>query len=93
MSISKKVLAEQIAEKHNITKAEAERAISMVVEGIQTNVVEGNSVILLGFGTFEQRSRAARQGRNPQTGQAIQIAASNSPAFKPAKAFKDSVNK
>jgi DNA-binding protein HU-beta len=63
------------------------------IDVVKSNVAEGNKVQLVGFGAFELRHRAARKGRNPQTGKEIEIAASNVPAFKPGKSFKDEVNK
>jgi len=63
------------------------------LESIQDNLVNGNKIQLIGFGTFEVRDRAARKGRNPQTGKEITIPATKNPAFKSGKALKDSVNK
>ena len=73
------------------SKACAERAVNAVIDAIKTGVKNDSTVQVVGFGTFSIRNRAARMGRNPQTGEAIQIAASKSVAFKPSKNFKDMV--
>jgi nucleoid DNA-binding protein len=90
--MQKSELVAQIAEQAGLTKTEAQAALNAITDGITDALVRGESVSLIGFGTFEQRHRAARQGRNPQTGAAIQIAASNNVGFKPGKALKDAVN-
>ena len=76
-----------------ISKADAERIVAGFMEEVKNAVAAGESVQLVGFGTFEARERAAREARNPQTGETIKIAAKKVPAFKPGKAFKDVVNK
>ena len=76
-----------------ISKADAERIVAGFMEEVKNAVAAGESVQLVGFGTFEARERAAREARNPQTGETIKIAAKKVPAFKPGKAFKDAVNK
>ncbi|MGE4602144.1 MAG: HU family DNA-binding protein, partial [Planctomycetota bacterium] len=73
------------------SKAGAERAVNAVVDAIKTGVKKDNSVQVVGFGTFSVRHRAARKGRNPQTGETIQIKASKSVAFKPSKNFKEMI--
>ena len=73
------------------SKAGAERAVNAVVDAIKVGVKKDKSVQVVGFGTFSIRKRAARMGRNPQTGEAIKIKASRSVAFKPSKTFKDMV--
>ena len=73
--MNKQELIENIAESADITKAAAARALDTVVESITDSLKKGDSVVLVGFGTFSVRDRAARTGRNPQTGQEIQIAA------------------
>ena len=73
------------------SKAGAERAVNAVIDAIKTGVKNDDTVQVVGFGTFSIRNRAARMGRNPQTGEAIKIAASKSVAFKPSKNFKDMV--
>ena len=74
------------------SKAEAAKAVSAVVHGIQGALKKGDKVSIAGFGVFEVTRRAAREGRNPQTGASIKIAASNAVKFKPAKGLKDAVN-
>ena len=74
------------------SKAHAERALQAVLEGIKNGIQKDESVQLIGFGTFSVKSRDARTGRNPRTGEAIQIAASKVPGFKAGKALKDAVN-
>lgn len=79
--------------KNPISKADTERILVGLMEEIKEAVAAGDSVQLVGFGTFEARGRAARTARNPQTGGTIKIPAKKVPAFKPGKAFKDAVNK
>ena len=90
--MNKQELIDNIASSADITKAAAGRALDSVIDSITGSLKQGDSVILVGFGTFSVRSRAARTGRNPQTGQEIQIAAAKVPAFKAGKALKDAVN-
>jgi len=90
--MNKAELTEAMAEAADISKAAAARALDGMVEAITEALKNGDQVSLIGFGTFSVRDRAARTGRNPQTGAAIQIAASRNPAFKPGKALKDAVN-
>ncbi|MCT7871568.1 MAG: HU family DNA-binding protein [Lactobacillus crispatus] len=92
-TISKKQLVDQIAAKTHATKTDINTILDAYIDVVKSNVAEGNKVQLVGFGAFELRHRAARKGRNPQTGKEIEIAASNVPAFKPGKSFKDEVNK
>lgn len=92
-TISKKQLVDQIAAKTGATKTDINTILDAYIDVVKSNVAEGNKVQLVGFGAFELRHRAARKGRNPQTGKEIEIAASNVPAFKPGKSFKDEVNK
>ena len=82
----------RLAVKQQITKAEASRNLEGVLDLIQELLVNGEKISLQGFGTFEVRERAERNGRNPQTGEAITIAAQLSPAFKASKSLKDAVN-
>ena len=86
-------LVDQIAAKTDATKTDINTILDAYIDVVKSNVAEGNKVQLVGFGAFELRHRAARKGRNPQTGKEIEIAASNVPAFKPGKSFKDEVNK
>ena len=92
-TISKKQLVDQIAAKTDATKTDINTILDAYIDVVKSNVAEGNKVQLVGFGAFELRHRAARKGRNPQTGKEIEIAASNVPAFKPGKSFKDEGNK
>lgn len=80
-----------IAEKAGMTKKDAEAALSATLEAITNTLKKGDKVQLVGFGTFETRKRAAREGRNPQSGAKIKIAATTSPVFKAGKALKDAV--
>ena len=80
-----------IAGKSGLTKKDAEAALNAYTEVVTDALKAGDSVQLIGFGTFEVRERAARQGRNPHTGEAIEIAAAKAPAFKPGKALKDAI--
>ena len=73
-------------------QAKAEAAVNALMATITTELKEGGSVALTGFGTFQVRARAARTGRNPQTGEAIEVAAANIPSFKAGKSLKDAVN-
>ena len=91
--VNKQELIDNIAADADISKAAASRALDTVVDSITASLKKGDSVVLVGFGTFLVRDRAARQGRNPQTGASIQIAAARVPAFKAGKALKDAVNK
>lgn len=77
--------------KSTITKADAERIVAGFMEEVKAAVAAGESVQLVGFGTFEARERAAREARNPKTGETLHIAAKRVPAFKAGKAFKDAL--
>jgi len=90
--VNKAELIEAVAEHAEMTKAEAGRAVDAVVSSITAAMKKQDDVSLIGFGTFTVRDRAARAGRNPQTGETIQIAAAKVPAFKAGKALKDAVN-
>jgi DNA-binding protein HU-beta len=90
--MNKSELIDAVAEAADISKASATRAVDAVVDNITASLKKDDQVTLVGFGTFVVRSRAARSGRNPQTGETIQIKASKVPAFKPGKALKDAVN-
>ena len=91
--MNKTELTDAVAEVADITKADAARALDAVLTTISNTLASGEQVGVVGFGTFLVRERAARVGRNPQTGAEIQIAAATVPAFKPGKALKDAVNK
>lgn len=90
--MNKTELVANVAEKAGLTKKDAEKALGAVIESVEEALVEGDKVQLIGFGTFEVKDRAARTGRNPQTGKEIKIAASRNPVFKAGKALKDAVN-
>ncbi len=89
--MNKAELVDAIAAKASLTKKDADAALSAALEAIQEAVASGDKVTLVGFGTFEQRVRAARDGRNPQTGEPIKIPATTVAAFSPGKIFKDKV--
>ena len=89
--MNKSELVNAIAEKADLTKKAAEVALNSIVASITGALEKGEKVQLVGFGTFEVRQRSARKGHNPQTGEAIKIPASKSPAFKAGKALKDIV--
>ncbi|MDZ7853002.1 MAG: HU family DNA-binding protein [Pseudomonadota bacterium] len=90
--MNKSELVEAIAASADIPKAAASRALDAMVETVTDSLKKGDSVSLVGFGTFQVKERAARTGRNPQTGQPIEISAAKVPSFKAGKALKDSVN-
>ena len=90
--MNKKELVDQVAESTSLTKADVERVVDATVDAIGGSLADGDSVAIAGFGTFEVRHRAARKGRNPQTGEEIDIAATDAPAFKAASALKKRVS-
>ncbi|MCU6695468.1 HU family DNA-binding protein [Laedolimicola ammoniilytica] len=85
-------LVAAIAEKTELSKKDAEKALKAFTDVVAEELKKGEKIQLVGFGTFEVSERAAREGRNPQTGEAMQIAASKSPKFKAGKALKDALN-
>jgi len=87
--VNKAELVSVIAEKTDMTKKDAEKALNAVLSAIEEALKKGDKVQLVGFGTFEVKERAARKGRNPQTGQEIEIPASKVPVFKPGKLLKE----
>ena len=89
--MNKSELIDAVAESADLSKAAAGRALDGIIEAITGALKNGDQVTLVGFGTFSVKERAAREGRNPQTGATIQIKASKSPAFKAGKTFKDAV--
>ncbi len=91
--MNKQELISAIAEKANLSKKDAEAALNAFVCTVEDALVKGDKVQLVGFGGFEVRERAARTGRNPQTGAEMKIAAAKVPAFKAGKALKDLINK
>lgn len=90
--MNKSELIESIAQAADISKAAAERALDGTVSAITSSLKQGGMVTLVGFGTFYVGERAARSGRNPRTGETIQIRASRVPKFRAGKALKDAVN-
>ncbi|MDY7026049.1 MAG: HU family DNA-binding protein [Pseudomonadota bacterium] len=90
--MNKSELIDSIATKADLTKADAGRALDAVLDTVKEALVKGDSVTLIGFGTFAVKERSARTGRNPQTGKEIQIPASKVPGFKAGKGLKDAVN-
>ena len=90
--MNKSELITAIAEHANLTKADTSRALDGLLKTIETTLASGDSVALVGFGSFEVKARAERKGRNPQTGEEITIAAAKIPSFKPGKGLKDAVN-
>ena len=90
--MNKTQLIEAVAAKANLKKKDAEAAVNAVTAAIAEALKAGDKVQLVGFGTFEVKTREAREGRNPRTGEKITIAASKHPAFTAGKALKDSVN-
>ena len=89
--MNKSELVSSVAEGADISKADAAKAVDAMVAGISGALSKGEQVTIIGFGTFSIRERAARQGRNPQTGKPMNIAASKSVGFKAGKQLKDSV--
>lgn len=90
--MNKSELIDAIADSADISKAAAGRALEGTVAAITSALQSGDTVSIVGFGTFSVRERAARTGRNPKTGEALQIKASKAPGFKAGKVFKDAVN-
>lgn len=89
---TKKELIDSIAERTGVKKSDAELVLNATLAEIERALLAGQPVTLHGFGTFELKKRDARTGRNPRTGEPVEIAASTTVAFKPAKALKDSLN-
>ena len=90
--MNKSELIDRIASVSNISRAAAAKALEATLDAITDSLKQSDPVALVGFGTFSVRNRAARTGRNPQTGETIEIAAARVPAFKPGKALKDALN-
>ena len=89
--MNKTELVAAMAEKAELSKKDAEKALNALIESVEDALKANDKVQLVGFGTFEVKTRAARKGRNPQTKQEITIPASKAPAFKAGKAFKDAI--
>ncbi|WP_281289291.1 HU family DNA-binding protein [Luteimonas wenzhouensis] len=92
MPVNKSELIDQVADKAGLSKADAGRALDAVIDAITAALKRGDSVNLVGFGSFSVKARAARTGLNPRTKEPLQIPASNNPVFKAGKALKDAVN-
>jgi DNA-binding protein HU-beta len=90
--MNKSELIQAVADTADISKGTASKAVDAMIESIKDALAEGDSVTLIGFGTFAVRERAARVGRNPRTGERLDISAANVPVFKAGKALKDAVN-
>ncbi len=90
--MNKADLVQQMAGKSGLSKKDSESALEAVIATVEESLVVGEKVVLVGFGTFETKSRAARKGRNPKTKEAIDIPACKVPAFKVGKSLKDKVN-
>ena len=90
--MNKSDLIDAVAGDADVSKAEAARVVDAVIDSITRALKKGDTVTLVGLGTFQVRERAARSGRNPKTGETIKIDASKNPAFKAGKALKDAVN-
>jgi DNA-binding protein HU-beta len=90
--MNKADLIEHIAQQAELSKLAAERAVDALVGAVKTNLRKGQAVTLVGFGTFYPGQRAARTGRNPKTGAALQISAARVPKFRAGKALKDAIN-
>ncbi|MDD6563848.1 MAG: HU family DNA-binding protein [Clostridiales bacterium] len=91
-SMKKQELVAAISQEAEISKKDADRALTAAINAITKALADGDKIQLVGFGTFEVRERAARTGKNPRTGEMIDIAASKVPAFKAGRALKDAVN-
>ena len=89
--MTKKDLVDHVAEQCDMTKADAERAISCIVDAISSHLVKGDEVAIAGFGVFATSQRAARDARNPRTGDVVKVPAMRVPKFKAGKALKDAV--
>jgi DNA-binding protein HU-beta len=90
--MNKADLISAVAQESGLTKKDSEAAIDALVSVVEESLATGEKVVLVGFGTFETKNRAARKGRNPQTKEAITIPASKAPVFRAGKALKDKVN-
>jgi DNA-binding protein HU-beta len=91
--MNKTELIDAAATSTGMSRTDIQAALDAILDAIAEEVSRGNKVTLTGFGNFELRERAARTGRNPQTGEQIQVAASRAPAFKAGKSFKEAVNR
>jgi DNA-binding protein HU-beta len=92
MYMNKTELVESVVEKTGLRKKDCDKLVAAFTDAIAETLAKGDKVQIAGFGTFEVRERPAREGRNPQTGEALKIAASKAPAFKAGKPFKEMLN-
>ena len=90
--MNKQELIAKIAEKSELSKKDADKALAALTDTIVETLKDGEKVALLGFGTFEVKTRAAKESRNPQTGETINVPAKKVPSFKPGPGLKDAVN-
>lgn len=90
-TLNKNELVSEVAKRTDLAKSAVARVVDEAIAAIKESVAKGQRVSLSGFGTFERRRRAARLGRNPHTGEAVRVAATNAPTFRPGAAFKDAV--
>jgi len=90
--MNKSDLVDKVAESLGLPKSKASQALDVIMDGIKQALIENDTVTLVGFGTFSVRERAARTGRNPRTGDTINIGKSRVPVFKPGKSLKDALN-
>ena len=90
--MTKAELVKNVAEKSGLDRKQADKAVVAIFETIKKALIEGDKVQIIGFGTFENRTRSARKGRNPRTGEEISIPASKLPSFKAGKGLKEAVN-
>jgi len=90
--MNKQELIAAIAENSNLTKADTTRALDALIDTVQTTLQKGESIVLVGFGTFDVKERPERSGRNPRSGEAVTIPAAKVPHFKAGKTLKDTVN-
>ncbi|AEG60748.1 HU family DNA-binding protein [Desulforamulus ruminis] len=91
--MNKKELVSMVAEKANLTQKDADRAVSAVLSSVEKALAKGDKIQLVGFGSFESKTRKAREGRNPQTGETIFIPANRVPVFKAGKTLKEAVGR
>jgi DNA-binding protein HU-beta len=91
--MNKTELIDRVADKANLTKSQTQAALTALLETITQVLTDGDKVTLIGFGTFEAKDRSAREGRNPKTGEPVQIPAATVPTFSAGKAFREAVNK
>ena len=90
--MTKSELVANVAEKSGLDRKQADKAVAAIFDTIKKALIEGDKVQVIGFGTFENRTRSARKGRNPRTGEEISIPASKLPSFKAGKGLKEAVN-